>query len=85
MIGVDPVNMQKTESGIPCLALRPREAAKALGVGERTLWEWTTQGLVPHIKIGRMLMYPVESLRQWLQEQTRSCAAKEEGNGKHSE
>jgi excisionase family DNA binding protein len=48
------------------LALRPREAAKALGVSERTLWAWTKEGDVPHAKIGGTLLYPVAELREWL-------------------
>ena len=47
------------------LALRPREAAKALGVSERSLWEWTHRGDVPHFRIGRTILYPVDSLREW--------------------
>ncbi|MSR59847.1 MAG: DNA-binding protein [Planctomycetaceae bacterium] len=48
------------------LALRPREAAKALGVSERSLWEWTHRGDVPHVRIGRTILYPVDALRDWL-------------------
>jgi excisionase family DNA binding protein len=48
------------------LALRPREAAKALGVSERSLWEWTHRGDVPHVRIGRTILYPVDALRNWL-------------------
>jgi excisionase family DNA binding protein len=51
------------------LALRPREAAKALGVSERSLWEWTHRGDVPHVRIGRTIMYPVDALRAWLNRQ----------------
>ena len=51
------------------LALRPREAAKALGVSERTLWEWTHRRDVPHVRIGRTIMYPVDALREWLNRQ----------------
>jgi excisionase family DNA binding protein len=51
------------------LALRPREAAKALGVSERSLWEWTHRGDVPHVRIGRTILYPVDGLRAWLNRQ----------------
>jgi excisionase family DNA binding protein len=51
------------------LALRPREAAKALGVSERSLWEWTHRGDVPHVRIGRTILYPVDALRNWLNRQ----------------
>lgn len=48
------------------LALRPREAAKSLGVSERSLWEWTHRGDVPYVRIGRTILYPVDALREWL-------------------
>jgi excisionase family DNA binding protein len=50
------------------LSLRPHEAAKAIGVSARTLWALTKKGEVPHFRIGRSVLYPVESLRDWLQE-----------------
>lgn len=50
------------------LALRPREAAKALGVSKRTLWDWTKRGLVPHVRIERLVRYPVADLHRWLRE-----------------
>lgn len=53
----------------PVLALRPREAARSLGIGERLLWAWTNEGLIPHLRIGKAVVYPVDALRQWLSEQ----------------
>jgi excisionase family DNA binding protein len=52
----------------PALALRPREAAKALGIGERLLWSMTNRGEIPHIKLGRATLYPVAELERWLSE-----------------
>lgn len=49
------------------LSLRPREAARALGVSERTLWTLTHRGEVPHVRVGRAVLYPLESLRKWLE------------------
>jgi predicted DNA-binding transcriptional regulator AlpA len=49
------------------LALRPSEAAEALGIGERLLWQETNRGAIPHLRIGsRAIVYPVEALREWL-------------------
>jgi excisionase family DNA binding protein len=62
------------ESGIPRLALRPREAAKSLGVSERTLWTWTDSDEVPHIRRGKTILYPVDVLRRWLDEQATAGA-----------
>lgn len=50
----------------PALALRPRAAARALGVSERTLFEWTRKGEVPHVRHGRTVLYPVKALEAWL-------------------
>jgi excisionase family DNA binding protein len=52
----------------PTLALRPREAARALGIGERKLWELTNRGEIPHAKLGRATVYPIAALERWLAE-----------------
>lgn len=54
----------------PRLALRPREAAVALGIGERLLWSLTNRGDIPHVKLGRCTVYPVASLEKMLIEQS---------------
>lgn len=55
----------------PCLALRPKEAAKALGIGARKLWEITADrdSGIPHIRFGTAVVYPVAELERWLAEQ----------------
>jgi len=53
------------------LALRPREAAKALGISERLLWTLTNQKLIPHLRLGKRVVYPVDLLRQHLAEQAK--------------
>lgn len=50
----------------PRLALRPAEAAIALGLGRRLLWELTTRGEVPHVRVGRRILYPTADLQEWL-------------------
>ena len=73
MIGVNAMNVStKTEPETPCLAMRPREAAKSLGVSERLLWEWTDRGVVPHVRLCKAILYPVDSLREWLKRQTQT-------------
>jgi excisionase family DNA binding protein len=52
----------------PCLAMRPREAAAALGISERLLWAWTHSGEIPHVRVGKAILYPVDILRRWLDE-----------------
>ncbi len=46
------------------LALRPKEAADALGVSERTLRTLGTE--IPRILRGNVVLYPVEGLKEWL-------------------
>ncbi|MCK4871142.1 MAG: helix-turn-helix domain-containing protein [Phycisphaerales bacterium] len=62
----------------PVLALRPKQAAKALGIGERLLWSLTADQAsgVPHVRIGRCVVYPVDELRRWLRERS------EQGDGR---
>lgn len=55
---------------VPALALRPKEAARALGIGERKLWSLTNAGELPHARIGRAVVYPVRELETWLSAQT---------------
>lgn len=55
----------------PRLALRPKDAARALGIGERLLWSLTNQGSIPHVKLGRAILYPTDQLRAWLAEKSK--------------
>ena len=59
---------------IPTLALRPRDAAKALGIGERLLWSKTQSGEIPSVRIGRAVVYPIDQLREWLKQQVYEAA-----------
>lgn len=66
---------------VPTLALRPREAAKALGISARHLWGLTRDGHIPCVRVGsgarKTVLYPVAELQAWLARQT----AKVEGGG----
>jgi excisionase family DNA binding protein len=50
------------------LSYRPRDAAKALGISERTLWQLTKDGVIPCVRLGagRAVLYPVPELQAWL-------------------
>ncbi len=58
------------------LALRPKQAAAAMGISERLLWSITadTTSGIPHTKIGRCIVYPVRELRQWLSEKSKKVS-----------
>ena len=50
------------------LGIRAKAAAKMLGIGTRKLWELTNSKQVPHLRIGRAVVYRVEALNEWLAE-----------------
>jgi hypothetical protein len=54
------------------LALRPAEAARVLGVSERTLRQILPE--LPHLRIGSggVVLLPVEGLRAWLQDEAKA-------------
>ena len=56
------------------LALRPREAAKALGISTRLLWQLTHDGIVPCVRVGcgkrKTVLYSITVLQAWLGHQS---------------
>lgn len=52
------------------LALRPRDAAVALGISERLLQDWAKTHGLPCIRLGQVVLYPVDEVRAWLRAQT---------------
>lgn len=64
-----PTILPSGQDTVPRLALRPKDAAKALGIGERKLWEMTNSGAIPHVRFGKAVVYPVAVLERWLAEQ----------------
>lgn len=57
---------QKPPAVCPPLALRPKEAAEAIGISERLLIDWTHEHGLPCIRLGRVVLYPVDLVREWL-------------------
>ena len=65
------------------LVLSVQEAAKALGVSDRTLRDMTKAGRVPHVRLGcskrGRVVYPVVALQEWLlREATSQSTAQED-------
>lgn len=52
------------------LALRPAEAAKALGICERTLRSWMQNEALPYLRLGGSVLIPVGDLRAWMAQRT---------------
>lgn len=51
---------------VPFLALRPRQAAEALGISEATLDRLTKDRRMPVIRLDRAVLYPLKELSEWL-------------------
>ena len=66
------------------LALRPRDASKALDLSPRTLWQLTKDGKIPCVRIGTgkrgIVLYPVSVLQAWLDEQAQTTKGEADDN-----
>ena len=60
---------QCNSDGTRSILLNLRDAAQALAISPRSLWEWTKAGRVPHVRLGRRLLYAPDDLRRWVQSQ----------------
>lgn len=45
------------------------EAVKFLGLGERTMWRLVKLKKIPHVRIGRRVMFRREALTAWAKSQ----------------
>lgn len=55
----------------PRIAMRPQEAANALGLSLRTLMDLVKNGEIPVTRLGeRNLRFPVDGLRAWVATRT---------------
>ena len=52
------------------LAMRPQQAARALGISTRHLWQLTKDGIIPSVRLGsgkrQCVLYPLVDLQAWL-------------------
>jgi excisionase family DNA binding protein len=66
----------------PKLALRPREAAKALGISARHLWQLTKDGRIPCVRVGsgkrKTVLYPLADLQAWLSRESNTAKGGEQ-------
>ena len=73
--------MVPTDLSYP-LALRPREAAKALGISARHLWQLTKDGHCLCVRVGsgkrKTVLYPVAELQAWLTRQAATAKGGEQ-------
>lgn len=62
MKGKDPSPVQLSAR----LALRPAEAASALGIGERTLRKWMRDDGLPYLRLDGVVLIPRGHLEAWM-------------------
>ena len=46
--------------------LNASEIADLLGVKKSTIYQWTHQGFIPHVKIGKLVRFKVDVVMKWL-------------------
>ena len=47
--------------------LTPQEIAEVLGVQPSTIYQWTHQGYIPHIKIGKFVRFKEKDVERWVE------------------
>ncbi len=62
----EPADQADGSLPVPVLLLAPRDAAAALAISERTLWDLTAQGEILVVRVGRCVRYSVATLREWI-------------------
>ena len=50
--------------------LTVQEIAALLGVAESTIYQWTHQGFIPHVKIGRFVRFRQRQIEKWVEEKS---------------
>ena len=64
------VTAEHSNGGLPDLrgrlALRPREAAAALGLSDRTLRKWMREEGLPYLRVGGVVLIPRGQLEEWM-------------------
>ncbi len=47
--------------------LTPDEMADLLGVKKSTIYQWTHQGFIPHVKLGNLVRFRVSAINKWIE------------------
>lgn len=63
------MGLTPSTSGVPSLLVDTREAARLLNISTRTLWTLTARGELPSVRIGRRVLYRLETLREFSERQ----------------
>ena len=50
--------------------LTPQEIAEVLGVQPSTIYQWTHQGYIPYVKIGKFVRFKEKDVERWVESKT---------------
>jgi hypothetical protein len=70
---------------VPRLSLTREETADALGISVGTLDAWTREYGVPHIRLRRVVLYPIHQLQKWLTENSDVARPNSTDSGGHDQ
>ncbi len=48
--------------------LTPEQVCARYGIKKNTLYQWTSKGLIPHLKIRGLLRFDEDELKKWEQQ-----------------
>lgn len=48
-------------------AMRADEVCRKLRIGRNTLYSWCDENLIPHKRVGRVILFSRRGLREWLE------------------
>jgi excisionase family DNA binding protein len=74
---VTPCNEKEAE-GVEQIAVRPAEAAAAIGIGRTMIYNLIRTGELPSIRVGKSIRVPVGPLREWVARNA-SCTTERSG------
>ncbi len=60
---------QKAEVAMNKL-LTPDEVAELLSVRKSTIYQWTHQGFIPHVKLGKFVRFREGDVNKWLEKRS---------------
>ncbi len=74
------LSLARADRAVPRYALSIREAAKSVGLSEGSFRDLLPE--IPHVRVGRRVIIPVDGFRAWLSQrsnETNPTSSKDEG------
>jgi excisionase family DNA binding protein len=68
LVVADTITTPIAVRNVEPLAVRPKAAARLLGMSERSFWSLVKGNAIPCCRVGKMRLFRLEALRQWLAE-----------------